>query len=671
MTLALASVLLYAAPPTVTPAAGMVLTSSVTVRPGTYRLTDVTEYPKGQAITIRGDGITVDFTGVTLEGSPPGVEPDQRNGVAVRIDGDGVTVRGLHVKGYKVGVIASGASGLRFIDCRIEDMYRPRLRSGLEREGLGDWMSYHENDSGEWLRFGAAVYLDDCDGAEVRGLVTRNGQCGLMMTRCDGAMIWNNDLSFMSAVGLGMYRGVNNRVMHNKIDWCVRGYSHGVYNRGQDSTGILLYEQSSRNVFAYNSVTHGGDGLFLWAGQDTMDTGEGGCNDNLFYGNDFSHAPTNGIETTFSRNDFVNNKVHECWHAVWGGYSFDSRFLNNDFAYNGETIAIEHGRNITIRDNSFRYDHVALALWTNVADLNGGFSRFRTTRSRGHTIVGNTFSGINGAVLNLRQSDDVTVSHNVSTGGARVFDFASERVSVRRDLAYAPGTVQRLTVHSNDLRGPEERLPEDLREAGLNPAFSPSTGSPRPMTMDLGGNSLIDGDWSIPPYLQRFDSSWSPWPGKADTPARRELDTWAPAPMPGGMDPFLAKSALRGRRFILVTTWGPYDFRYPILWPRDIVGMKRTTAVDPAQRTYEILGPTGTWRLVKASGVAGDVAGAGTVPGVLRLTAKEGAEPEIELEFVGGATVDYKGVVTPAGKPVRFGYPSPLIRLQPERRQRN
>ena len=27
-----------------------------------------------------------------------------------------------------------------------------------------------------------------------------------------------------------------------------------------------MYEQSSHNVVAYNSVTHSGDGLFLWAG---------------------------------------------------------------------------------------------------------------------------------------------------------------------------------------------------------------------------------------------------------------------------------------------------------------------------------------------------------------------------------------------------------------------
>ena len=39
---------------------------------------------------------------------------------------------------------------------------------------------------------------------------------------------------------------------------------------------ILVFEQCNNNLFANNSATHSGDGFFLWAGQTTMDTGEGG-----------------------------------------------------------------------------------------------------------------------------------------------------------------------------------------------------------------------------------------------------------------------------------------------------------------------------------------------------------------------------------------------------------
>ena len=62
--------------------------------------------------------------------------------------------------------------------------------------------------------------------------------------------------------------------MYNRLIFNVRGYSHGVYNRGQDSAGILVYEQSNNNLFYKNNVTHGGDGFFFWAGQTQWTPGK-------------------------------------------------------------------------------------------------------------------------------------------------------------------------------------------------------------------------------------------------------------------------------------------------------------------------------------------------------------------------------------------------------------
>ena len=151
------------------------------------------------------------------------------------------------------------------------------------------------------------------------------GQNGLLVTKSTQLKIWNNTFSWMSGLGIGMYRTTDSRVMHNKLDYDVRGYSHGFYNRGQDSAGLLMFEQTSRNTVAYNSITHGGDGVFLWAGQSTMDTGQGGANNNVFFGNDVSHAVANGFEVTFSRNTILNNRIEDCWHGIWGGYSYDTR----------------------------------------------------------------------------------------------------------------------------------------------------------------------------------------------------------------------------------------------------------------------------------------------------------------------------------------------------------
>ncbi|MEI8282643.1 MAG: right-handed parallel beta-helix repeat-containing protein, partial [Armatimonadota bacterium] len=247
------------------------------------------------ALEIKGDNKTIDMKGMVFRGSDPSVEPDQRKGLGVRISGNNLTIKNLNVHGYKVALWAENCKNLKLIDCDLSYNWKQHLKSTLEKEDLEDWMSFHQNEKNEWMRYGAGAYFKNVNGFEVKNTKIVGGQCGLMLMNSNNGLVWNNNFSFLSGIGLGMYRSSNNRIMHNNIDWCVRGYSDGVYNRGQDSAGILIYEQSNKNTFAYNSVTHGGDGFFLWAGQSTMDTAKGGCNDNVVYGNDFSHAPTNGI----------------------------------------------------------------------------------------------------------------------------------------------------------------------------------------------------------------------------------------------------------------------------------------------------------------------------------------------------------------------------------------
>src|SRR5688572_1975015 len=249
----------------------MTVDRSTTFAPGVYRLPAPADDNAHAVIHVRGDDVTIDFAGVTLDGAPPAdATPDQFRGTAVRIDGGkNVTIKNLVVRGYKVAVHARDVERLHLSNCDFSYNYRPRLKSTLEREDTSDWLSFHHNDDDEWLRYGAAIYLHDCDGAEVERCTVTGGFNGLLMTKCDDGKFWNNNFSFNSGVGIGLYRSCNNRVMHNKLDWNVRGYSHGVYHRGQDSAAILVYEQSCENTFAYNSATHSGDGFFLWAGQTT------------------------------------------------------------------------------------------------------------------------------------------------------------------------------------------------------------------------------------------------------------------------------------------------------------------------------------------------------------------------------------------------------------------
>ncbi|MGH7523600.1 MAG: NosD domain-containing protein, partial [Gemmatimonadales bacterium] len=389
---------------------GMVVTHSVRVRSGVYQ---VTTSDSAAAIIVRGSNITIDLRGVELVGDTDREHPDRFAGVAVRIDGGrGITVRGLRARGFKLGIIARHVTQLRLLGNDLSYNWKPRLYSGIVKESLIDWLDYHQNDHDEWLRYGAGIYLTDVTGGELRDNTVVQGMNGLLMVRTDGVRVWNNNFSFNSGLGIGMYRSSSDTVMHNRIDWNVRGYSHGFYNRGQDSAGLLIYEQSCRNIVAYNSVTHSGDGLFLWAGQSTMDSGTGGANDNLFYRNDFSAAPTNGMEATFSRNSFVENTVNDSWHGLWGGYSYESVVLGNHFARNGEGIAIEHGQDNRIAGNVFDGDSTAIHLWANpIEPSDWGYPKHRDTRSRDYVIASNRFVG-NRRALWVDNTRDVHVDGN-------------------------------------------------------------------------------------------------------------------------------------------------------------------------------------------------------------------------------------------------------------------
>ena len=469
---------------------GMVISRSVVVRPGTYRLAAAADL-KTPAIIVRGSNITVDFNGAVLAGSPDGADPDTMAGVGLLIDGGSrVTVRNATIRGYKVAILARNSPDVRLTGNDLSYNWKQRLHSGVEKESLLDWMSFHQNEQDEWLRYGAAIYLRGCDRAEIDHNTAVQGQDGLLATASTGLKIWNNTFQYLSGIGVGLYRVTGSTIMHNRIDWCVRGYSHGFYNRGQDSAGLLMYEQSSNNTVAYNSITHGGDGLFLWAGQSTMDAGRGGSNDNLYYRNDFSHAPTNGIEATFSRNTFVENRVEECWHGVWGGCSFDSAWIGNRFARNVEGMAIEHGQNNTIAGNTFDRDETAIRLWQNATeDPSWGYAKARDTRSHGYTIERNTFRD-NKLALDIKSTVDVTLAGNtfekvatsVSLGG-NVRNISLDPPADRAVPAAAPGAAPLTggmdpTIREGDRRGRETIIvdewgPYDWKAPKIWPVLEP------------------------------------------------------------------------------------------------------------------------------------------------------------------------------------------------------
>ncbi len=580
---------------------GMVIDRSILVEPQQYHIAA----DSSGAISIVGNNIEVDFQGAELIGSVSSTEqsssiprPDLFDGTGIRVEGSNITIRNLKVRGYKIGIWATKSTRLRITNSDLSYNYRQRLKSTIEREHIDDWMSYHQNENDEWMRFGAAIYVRDADSLMIDSVTVSGGQNGVMLTNVNHSVIVANSITFNSGIGVGLYRSSHNKIQHNRLDWNVRGYSHGVYNRGQDSAALLLYEQSNDNSIAYNSATHSGDGLFLWAGQSTMDTGEGGANDNMIYGNDFSFAPTNGIEVTFSRNVIINNKIHGCWHGIWGGYSYNTAILGNDFAGNAEHIAIEHGQRITIEDNQFTGGEIGLRIWERESQpADWGYSKNRNVDSEKYVVAGNRFTDVL-VPIDVSQTDGLNVRGNSFNGSIKTLRVVNSTSASFKFNAFSSfNTPSELIVEGDGVVAVENLFGTDRAKH-------------------------LSGD-----------------------PTRYAPDVIA------GLDvPEIPSNQLTGRKSMRIDEWGPYDYLSPAFWP----------APDRDERIQHlsVLGPHGEWKLVETAGVDSVSQTSGQTGDSIHVWLSQSRAVDINLvgEFVGEQVVDRFGSVTEKGSPFRFAY---------------
>ncbi|MFN0216754.1 MAG: right-handed parallel beta-helix repeat-containing protein [Saprospiraceae bacterium] len=597
--------LLFAQTSEITLSKGLIITESCKIMPGKYAIPASSE--KETCITISGENLVVDFQNAELRGAEEGILPNKFTGTAIVVKGKNITIKNALARGYKMALFAENVAGLNLENCDFSYNYRPRLRSIREREDFSDWLSYHHNELDEWMRYGAGIYLKNCERPIVKGCRITGCQNALLMTGCNDGMVYNNFFTFNSGLGIGLYRSSRNKLMHNRLDWNVRGYSHGFYQRGQDSAGILLYEQSNQNTIAYNSATHCGDGLFLWAGQTTMDTGEGGCNDNLIFGNDFSYAPTNGVEVTFSRNRIQGNILRECTYGIWGGYSYETMIMGNYLADCKTGIAIEHGQNDTIQRNLFQDDSTGINLWARQTQPGDwGYVQKRDTRSRDAIIDRNIF-------LNTRKPLKISNSKNISVNGENLF-FDFEK------LLETTKPNENLKFLRNDIYGTAAEIAEVWADTNLassrNLNFSHPDKDPEDPYAAL----------NIPlNELQEPDS------------------------LPDGMVAALPRGFPHGRRFILIDEWGPFDFRRPIAVLDTVAGNLYSLV---------LMGPSGDWKISKMDGVKSVSAKKGTVPAVLTVERDpKGDAVFIAFEYTSPQVVKTVfGETVPTGKVYTFDF---------------
>lgn len=439
-------------------------------------------------------------------------------GTAITIDAhEGVEIHNARIRGYRNGIVATDAPGLVVRDTELIDLYRQRLTSTATREGSGDWLYPHKNDDNEWLtNYGAAIWAERCHGAHFEGVRVRRGQNGIVLDNTSGAHVTKNDCSFLSGWGLAMWRASHNEITQNRFDFCVRGHVEGVYNRGQDSAGILMFEACTNNSIVQNSCTHSGDGIFGFGGNDAVQeaiAGPWGNANNSIASNDLSFAPAHGLEMTFSEGNRVQGNLFEgnaiC--GMWGGYSQGFEIAFNDFIANGGMaygqerggINIEHGADHSIFDNEFINNRCGVRLWW---DYDRALLAQPGVAQRYKGVAGNSIFN-NSFVMNLdhpfgqKQGDEPIMYgielQNIGDGA----DFGGPRFGLNA-------------------------VSKELNSWDIAPIVAQS------MNIDKGIEVLDDAGW----------------------PA----GNWRIGPPPERISP-------SGREWIICDQWGPWDFQTPLM----------------------------------------------------------------------------------------------------------
>jgi parallel beta-helix repeat protein len=379
----------------------LVIRGNTVLRPGTYAVNDA---KADGVIQIAADGVTLDGTGVVIQGT------DFR-GYAIRMNGhSGLTLRNFTIRGFGYGIEIENASNVTIEDSDVSGNLKD-TRTGFLDIGCGGC-------------YGGGILLRGVTSSRVSGNTLTDESTGLEILGGGGNTVAGNLFSEGpegnearqdSCWGLRLEGSVENVVSGNVADFVDRrryGLDSG------DSAGILLVAGADRNQILRNSMTHSGDGFFL--GNSCARA----SNDNLVAGNDGSFSPHNAFEATFSSgNVFDHNKADHSDYGFWLGYSHDSRVTGNEIAANASAgIAIEHGHGNEIDHDSVTQNPWGIRLWA--ADTTCPWVECgESCPSADYNLHDNTITG-NGLGLSLEDTDGARVTSN------RLADNSSRNVRV-------------------------------------------------------------------------------------------------------------------------------------------------------------------------------------------------------------------------------------------------
>jgi len=270
-------------------------------------------------LVIAASGVTVDGRGARIVGpvqhaaelSGATARTSAFTGTGVQAAGvDDVTLRGLRVRGFEIGLLLQDARGWTIEDCDVSD-------------------NFHDPDFG-WGEQGSrgGLVLRRVGGSTLRRVRANRNWDGCSLADSDDNSILACDFSHCSNTCLKLWHAARNLVQDCDLSWGLRIAPGEVHAR--DSTCVLLESGSDGNRFVRNDATHGGDGIFIRVLNGWTSRG------NLFDGNDASWANNNGFEAWSPGNTYTGNVASHCSYGFWLGASDETVLRDNEAGWNGD-----------------------------------------------------------------------------------------------------------------------------------------------------------------------------------------------------------------------------------------------------------------------------------------------------------------------------------------------
>lgn len=270
-------------------------------------------------------------------------KPDLEWGAAVRLEGQkGLTVAGENLKGdrYKgFGLLLSNCSDITINNCQIQNFYYGiyaincqnikildcDLKFNFNKRNVGWIIAKDPKYNGDFFGFGGGVYFRDVLGGSIYHNQLGDQFNGIDLISSQDVEILENNIVNVSNYGVHLWNSSLNFIKGNDLRYAIR-FTPQFKKDTADSVGVLIEENSNRNMVWDNDLRYCGDGLYI----RDLTAGRAPSNYNMIIKNDGSHSPNNAFEVVYSQgNVLMGNQASHSNFGMWLDYSQDLILASN------------------------------------------------------------------------------------------------------------------------------------------------------------------------------------------------------------------------------------------------------------------------------------------------------------------------------------------------------